>query len=486
MRSTETETKYLTLSKVGTGLTFRELEELRDKLKNEVGEEKFDKKNPPPHLKEWIDNCNPKDDTIPEVYFNPEKSIVFQIKCAELCESQSFSAMMTTRFPRIECIRYDKSYKEIWTKTDVDNAYRSFLISKDVKKKDMSKINRRKLQNKRAPTSKIDSIFTFDASRINVIGNIFNAKKYCVKIPSGGCEYEGNNYSKEHIQTIIAEHKGIVEMNPTSKDTIIIAGTQLDASGDALKKSGQYDIISFRYILDCIDAQEFFEPERSDYIHVGERTAKLFANLFDYFGNSLNEDTNEVKLRNIYDQMDDKLSIKSSNNAAINSILKEHRNLSSMDWRGIVDAFDDEERMLIEYARMPFWSNNVLIYIDIYEKPMIRTSLDQGGNRASNDTRKLIDLADDKLVKYYSPLITLAVELEYYGANLSNCLDSKVSHIIIDPNDEVRVESIKDKIISLKLHLKIPYALKSTWARRCIEENCLIEPNENEKYFFRF
>ena len=473
-------------------MTFKELEELRNKLKNDVGEEKFDKKNPPSHLKEWLETCNPKDDTLPEVYFQPEKSIVFQIKCAELCESRQFSAFMTTRFPRIECIRYDKSYKDIWTKTDVDNAYENFRYSVQQSKnnKNLSKDTRRKPQNTRAQKLKIDPIHTFDASKINVINNIFNEKKYCVKIPTGGCDdYEGNNYSKEHIQTIIAEHNGLVEMNPTSKDTIIIAGDRLDVSGDALKKSGLYDIISFRYILECIDAEEYFEPERDNYIHCGEKTAKIFKNLYDYFGNSLDEDTNDVKLRNIYDQMDDKLSLQSSNDSAINNILKEYRKLNSMDWRDVVvDIFDDEEKMLIECARMPFWSKDVLMYIDIYENPIITTSL---GNILSSSSsnkarRELINLADDKLVKYYSPLVSLAVELEFYGANLSNCLNIKVSHIIVDPNDQSRIESIKDKIISLKLHLKIPYGLKSNWVRRCMEENCIVEPEEQEKYYFGF
>ena len=55
VNSTETETKYLVLSKVGSGLKFDEMEELREKLKV-IGEIPFDQKNPPHHLKDWIDN----------------------------------------------------------------------------------------------------------------------------------------------------------------------------------------------------------------------------------------------------------------------------------------------------------------------------------------------------------------------------------------------------------------------------------------------
>jgi len=110
INSTETETKYLVLSKVGSGLKFEEMEELREKLKNEVGEIPLDPKNPPPHLADWLTNYRPKQDTIPEVYFEPTKSIVIQVKCAELVPSAQFSAGLTTRFPRVTNNFYINTY----------------------------------------------------------------------------------------------------------------------------------------------------------------------------------------------------------------------------------------------------------------------------------------------------------------------------------------------------------------------------------------
>lgn len=73
---------------------------MRDKI-TEIGPIPFDPKNPPPHLKDWIVNNRPKPDSYPEVYFEPSKSIVIQVKCAELTQSSQFSGGITTRFPRV-------------------------------------------------------------------------------------------------------------------------------------------------------------------------------------------------------------------------------------------------------------------------------------------------------------------------------------------------------------------------------------------------
>jgi hypothetical protein len=105
---------FQTLCKVGTGYNFQELTELREKLS--VIAVPWDVKSPPEHLSHW--KIAKRDDR-PHVYIPPEKSFVMQLKCAEIVESISFSCGYTCRFPRVQRIRYDKSYRDILCVRDI-------------------------------------------------------------------------------------------------------------------------------------------------------------------------------------------------------------------------------------------------------------------------------------------------------------------------------------------------------------------------------
>lgn len=74
--------------------------------------------------------------------------------------------------------------------------------------------------------------------------------------------------------------------------------------------------------------------------------------------------------------------------------------------------------------------------------------------------------------------------MEYYGANLTNSISYDVSHIIINPDDRGRINGIQSRLAALDMLSDIPYALTSAWVSRCIEENTLCTPTENEKYYW--
>jgi hypothetical protein len=105
--------EYLTCGKVGTGYSFEELAELRKRL-SEIAVP-WDPVRMPPHLAHWQ---VPKSNR-PNVYFPVDKSIVVELKCAELVDSVIFTAGMTCRFPRISRIRYDKPVSDILTISEI-------------------------------------------------------------------------------------------------------------------------------------------------------------------------------------------------------------------------------------------------------------------------------------------------------------------------------------------------------------------------------
>lgn len=121
---------------------------------------------------------------------------------------------------------------------------------------------------------------------------------------------------------------------------------------------------------------------------------------------------------------------------------------------------------------------DVIIYVDIYDT-VDNTNVDNSKTKTG-----LINLKDDRILKE-SSLLSLAIIMEHYGANLSTSITYDVSHIIISPDDTTnRIQQIKDRLASLKISKYLPYALLSSWVNRCIESNSIVIPIEEEKYYW--
>jgi DNA ligase 4 len=80
----------------------------------------------PPSI-EWNQN------EVPDVWIEPKKSIVLQLKASELVKSDSFRTDNTLRFPRIVAIRSDKPWNECCTLEEFnkmcDVSFTVFLVS---------------------------------------------------------------------------------------------------------------------------------------------------------------------------------------------------------------------------------------------------------------------------------------------------------------------------------------------------------------------
>jgi hypothetical protein len=94
---------------VGTGYTVDEVKALNAKLGPvAVPFGKAGKASGGHAWPRWLHPWNMKADDVPDVWVPPHESVVVEVKCAELVESDQFSALKTPRFPRCENLRYDK------------------------------------------------------------------------------------------------------------------------------------------------------------------------------------------------------------------------------------------------------------------------------------------------------------------------------------------------------------------------------------------
>jgi DNA ligase-4 len=181
---------YQTLCKVGTGYSFEQLTELREKLK-EI-ENPWNHRHPPDHLAHWK---IAKSDDRPHVYYPPEQSIVIQLKCAEIVESTAFSCNLTCRFPRVQRIRYDKMFYEILSVDDIielKNRPRKTTADGEGQEGGEGELNpdgtRKKGRKKGATTGrkkeiKADPQFRIDNNKEAIVvsdGQLFKDESYCV------------------------------------------------------------------------------------------------------------------------------------------------------------------------------------------------------------------------------------------------------------------------------------------------------------------
>ena len=98
-----------TVGKVGTGYTVDEVKALNAKLGPvAVPFGKAGKASGGHAWPRWLHPWNMKADDVPDVWVPPHESVVVEIKCAEVVDSDQFSALKTPRFPRCENLRYDK------------------------------------------------------------------------------------------------------------------------------------------------------------------------------------------------------------------------------------------------------------------------------------------------------------------------------------------------------------------------------------------
>ena len=54
------------------------------------------------------------------------KSVIFEVKAAEIVHTTVYPTQYTLRFPRVLKIRYDKPWNEAMTRKDLEETYKNF------------------------------------------------------------------------------------------------------------------------------------------------------------------------------------------------------------------------------------------------------------------------------------------------------------------------------------------------------------------------
>jgi DNA ligase-4 len=231
--------KFVPITKVGTGYSLHELSDLRRGLKDQWKPFRV----PPDYWPKWTPGPGERPD-----YFikDPSKSVILELKAAEIVPSEKFPSGFTLRFPKTYKIRYDKSWDQATSISEIGGIMESYsrgITEKNAKIEEVSKeqVKKRKSQ----VGGKGDVLTAFkdtDTSGIVVRSTLFEGIEF----------YVVKAMDKAELERIIVEHGGSKVQNFMKNTRFVIAEDCLSMKVQTLIEKQQVNIIKPLWIYDCI------------------------------------------------------------------------------------------------------------------------------------------------------------------------------------------------------------------------------------------
>ncbi|XP_002166379.2 DNA ligase 4 isoform X1 [Hydra vulgaris] len=285
---------FKTFAAVGSGYTDKELSSLCSKLDKYW--QKFDLKRLPSMI-EFTSGCKEK----PDVWIEPDKSVIVQVKAAEIIVTDKYAFGYTLRFPRLERFRYDKSWYDCMTTEDIIDLQKAAcgkLTSKHIESESSTTSNKKKRRlddHVDFPVAIGKQFKAADVSNINESSSAFKGKEFCVINGSLTC-------TKQQLEEKIAEMSGVFVQNP-GEDTYCVIADKVNVRVKHIIGSGKCDVVKVTWLLECYEKKALL-PFCPKYMHYSTtKTLALLEVDFDKFGDHYLEDINPSTLSDIFSHM---------------------------------------------------------------------------------------------------------------------------------------------------------------------------------------
>lgn len=251
----------------------------------------------------------------PHVWIPPNKSIVLEIRAAELAKSSGFCTGYTFRFPRVSSIRRDKPWDECCTLTEfkelcdaggkVAMGNTRKIVMRDVNLDDVSPLSAATKRRKAVGKTAILEAFQQGRSQEEVvkIDDVLKDIEYCVLGSGQGLP------GKKELENMIKQHGGSLTIFPRlSKTNWIVSGCPVERAVEGYIKSQTYNIIYAEFVVKNFgDAILMDVPEITpkDVIFAKPDLKEKFLIKFDRFGDSYTEPIMDVEeLEKLLDSME--------------------------------------------------------------------------------------------------------------------------------------------------------------------------------------
>eukprot|EP00795_Rhopilema_esculentum_P013203 gene13203-4019_t len=399
--------------KVGSGYSLKELKELCDAL--EPHWKTFDPKMPPssiifaPGLKEK-----------PDVWIEPSKSKIVQLKAAEITESEKYKCKCTLRFPRVDTIRDDKHWYDCM---DLDELSRlreisgGYLTNKQVTDdgtEEPVKKKKRTVTKLEQPRRIAGHFKGADVSSIKEVSNLFEDHEFCVM--NGSSEH-----SKHDLEKRIAEHGGKFVQN-AGKDTNCVIAEKVNVRVKNIISLGRHDVVSVSWLVACLNKGKVLAYKPNEMIFTSEKTKKIFSLEYDEFGDSYTKEIDAKNLQEIFRNMESKDRVRST----------------------------AEEVAEIEFRYFP--------------------------NDSPYGIFRGCRSFFDKWADPDCPNETASRDLRFHGGDVMNQFSPGTTHVIVRKSDLSRLPVFRQRIRNMT---KKPHIVTEDWIQSCIEKFQKID----EKHF---
>ncbi|KAM9766683.1 DNA ligase 4 isoform 2-T4 [Menidia menidia] len=285
-------TSFRSLCRVGSGYSMKELWELGLKL---APHWRVAKKGEPPPA---AIRCATER---PEVYIEPCKSVIVQVKAAEIVSSDVYGAGCTLRFPRIERIREDKRWHQCMTQRQLEELRgraAGKLASRHLQV-DGGQPQKKKRRLPVRPKKEVGLVQHFRAQDLSGVSretDMFQDVEFCIL---NGTE----EHPKAELERGVARCGGLLVQNPGPDTYCVVAGVE-NLRVRNLVCADRHDVVRASWLLECLAAAgEPLPWQPRHMIHASPPTRAHFAREYDAFGDSYFRDTDPGQLGEVFARM---------------------------------------------------------------------------------------------------------------------------------------------------------------------------------------
>ncbi len=493
---------FYTLGRVGSGVTFPEWDEVERKLpfKKWRGGYKL-----PGHFKPW--KPGPRD--IPDFWIDPTQSVVLEVKCAEINETESFSAGVTLRFPRIEAIRWDKPWSQCVTLKELRDIYARPVRKTTGMARGLSSTNtqvtmpsppmdmvstptaangglppRRRAHKPPPPVRIVSTYQTLDPGSVPVERNLLQGAEICVmgdfdlgtlsssddegstasgSDSSGGAMSVASNSSAEDhqvmskgdVEKMVLENGGKLTSSPRLGETaLIVAPDAKSLRVKMLVKSGKFDVVGLAFLLRCVRKGRLMPPHFDEYLFMTKATREKLNKHVDLFGDAYVEPTNVKMLGRCFRQMKTEPAPGQPPSSSSSSAML-LRQLQQDDDPAVRTAFRD--------SRLAVFAT-CCVYLDRYE--------DLGKTTRTEDTD-----GDPLPVTRLDPLVYI---IRLYGGDVAPNLHAGVTHVVVDRQETERFSLLANRLKTLR-RMPVRQVEKRVvcpaWVDACVQAGKVVVPS---------
>ncbi|KRX22582.1 DNA ligase 4 [Trichinella nelsoni] len=282
--------RFVALGRVGSGYSLKELYDFNAKLV----QLRLKRGQPPPWLKLGVEK--------PEVYIHPEQSTIVQVKAAQIVTSGQFPLGFTLRFPRVQAIRHDKTWRDCMT---VEQFLNFKDLSADCTSKrlaEMKNDNNGQIMNLKTISKKpkrkaivaadrrcrVEAMKNLDQSKrmrkFKPISNIFQGRELCI--------LNGNDtFTKENLEGKVVELGGTVVQHP-------VAGRQT-VKVKSVVRASTVDVLKLSWLIRCIQTNSFIQWTPKDMLLTTATMKRHFKRNFDQYGDSYTDPVDSETLHDL-------------------------------------------------------------------------------------------------------------------------------------------------------------------------------------------